>query len=56
MAIADQLIVTEIDHTFACDTFFPPLAAGAWPETARELHHSEANGFDYSFVTYNKVK
>jgi dihydrofolate reductase len=56
MALADQLIITEIDHTFACDTFFPPLAAGRWIETAREKHHSEANGFDYSFVTYNKVK
>jgi dihydrofolate reductase len=56
MDLADQLIVTEIDHTFECDTFFPPLAAGAWTETARETHHSEANGFDYSFVTYSKVK
>jgi len=54
--VADQLIVTEIDHTFECDTFFPPLAPGQWQEVARELHHSEANGFDYSFVTYNKVK
>jgi dihydrofolate reductase len=56
MGIADQMIVTEIDHTFACDTFFPPLAAGEWTETARELHHSDANGFDYSFVTYSKAK
>jgi dihydrofolate reductase len=56
LGIADQLIVTEIGHTFECDTFFPPLPPGQWQETARELHHSEANGFDYSFVTYNKVK
>ena len=56
MAIADQVIVTEIAHTFACDVFFPPLDPGAWTETAREAHHSEACGFDYSFVTYRKVK
>jgi dihydrofolate reductase len=56
MDLADQLIVTEIGHTFACDAFFPPLEAGRWTETAREKHHSEANGFDYSFVTYRKVK
>lgn len=56
MDLADQLIVTEIDHAFECDTFFPPLAPGLWTETAREKHHSEANGFDFSFVTYNKVK
>jgi dihydrofolate reductase len=56
MPIADQLIVTEIDHVFRCDTFFPPIAPGEWVETARERHHSEANGFDYSFVTYEKRK
>jgi dihydrofolate reductase len=56
MSIADQLIVTEIDHVFRCDTFFPPIAPGEWVETARERHHSEANGFDYSFVTYEKRK
>ncbi|MDB5935060.1 MAG: dihydrofolate reductase [Massilia sp.] len=56
MDLADELIVTEIAHTFDCDTFFPPLVAGQWRETARERHHSEANNFDYSFVTYTKVK
>jgi dihydrofolate reductase len=56
MSIADQLIVTEIDHVFRCDTFFPAIAPGEWVETARERHHSEANGFDYSFVTYEKRK
>jgi dihydrofolate reductase len=56
MALADRMIVTEIDHTFECDTFFPQLDAKAWTETAREVHHSEANGFDYAFVTYNKVR
>jgi dihydrofolate reductase len=54
MDIAGQVIATEIAHTFECDTFFPPLAAGQWHETARELHHSDANGYDYSFVTYTK--
>lgn len=56
MHLADRLIVTEIAHTFACDTFFPPLDPQAWTETARETHHSEANGFDYSFVTYIKAR
>jgi dihydrofolate reductase len=56
MALADRLVVTEIAHTFKCDTFFPPLAPNAWAETARETHHSEANGFDYAFVTYDRAK
>jgi dihydrofolate reductase len=56
MALADAMIVTEIDHTFACDTFFPPIDPAVWTETARETHHSEANGYNYAFVTYIKVK
>jgi dihydrofolate reductase len=54
MAIADRMIVTEIGHSFACDTFFPPIDPAAWVETARETHHSDANGYDYAFVTYER--
>lgn len=55
LALAQTLIVTEIAHTFDCDAFFPPLDPGAWTECARETHRSEANGFDYAFVTYTKA-
>lgn len=55
MALADRMIVTEIAHTFACDTFFPPIDRAVWRETARETHHSDANGYDYAFVTYERV-
>ncbi|HEU5435188.1 MAG TPA: dihydrofolate reductase [Telluria sp.] len=51
--LADRVIVTEIDHDFACDTFFPPLPPG-WRETARERHHSPGNGFDFSYVTHER--
>lgn len=54
MALAERLEVTEIAHTFPCDTFFPPLAPGAWAETARASYHSDANGYGYAFVTYEK--
>ena len=56
MQMADKMIVTEIAHTFTCDTFFPPLDQQAWTETARETHYSEANGYDYAFVTYLKAR
>jgi dihydrofolate reductase len=56
MALADRMIVTEIDHVFRCDTFFPAIDPSFWTETARERHRSEANGFGYSFVTYEKRK
>jgi dihydrofolate reductase len=56
MDIADRLIVTEIHHSFKCDTFFPAIDPQVWRETTRETHHSDANGYDYAFVTYEKVK
>lgn len=53
--VADRMVVTEIDHTFRCDTFFPALPPGQWTETAREQHHSESNGFDFAYVTYERA-
>jgi dihydrofolate reductase len=55
MDLADAMVITEIAESFACDTFFPPLPAGQWEETAREQHHSAANGYDFAFVTYAKT-
>jgi dihydrofolate reductase len=52
LPVARRMIVTEIDHTFACDTFFPPIDPAVWLETARERHRSDANGYDYAYVTY----
>ena len=52
MDIAERMIVTEIDHSFDCDTFFPPIDHDLWVETAREPHHSETKGYGYAFVTY----
>jgi dihydrofolate reductase len=54
MDLADRMIVTEIGHSFDCDTFFPPIDPAVWSETARETHHSQANGYDYAFVTYER--
>lgn len=54
LGVANRMIVTEIAHTFACDTFFPPIDPAVWEETARETHHSDKNGYDYAFVTYER--
>ena len=51
---AQRLLVTEIGKSFDCDAFFPAIDKSIWQETAREPHHSEANGFDFAFVTYNR--
>ncbi|MCG5262625.1 dihydrofolate reductase [Cupriavidus gilardii] len=52
---ADRLIVTEIDADFDGDAHFPDIDPQRWIATERERHHSEANGFDYAFVTYERA-
>lgn len=54
LPVTGRLIVTEIEKTFDCDTFFPPIDPRQWHEKSRERHHSESNGFDYAFVVYEK--
>lgn len=56
LAEADRLIVTHIDKSFDCDAFFPAIDPAQWKETARENHHSDANGFDFSYVTYDRIR
>lgn len=52
---ADRLIVTEIDADIDGDAHFPDIDPQRWIATERERHHSEANGFDYAFVTYERA-
>lgn len=56
LAEADRLIVTHIDKTFDCDAFFPAIDPAVWKEVAREDHRSETNGFDFSYVTYDRIR
>lgn len=54
LPLVDRLVVTEIGRTFDCDSFFAPIDPEQWTEVARETHHSDAGGFDYAFVTYQR--
>jgi dihydrofolate reductase len=54
LPLVDRLVVTEIAKTFDCDTFFPAIDPAQWTEVAREAHHTDAGGFDYAFVTYQR--
>ena len=56
IALAERMVVTEIAHSFDCDTFFPAFDKGVWAETARQAYHSDSNGYGYAFVTYEKVE
>lgn len=54
MPLADTLMATEIDATFACDAFFPAIDLAHWKEVNRERHYSDKNQWHYAFVTYKK--
>lgn len=55
LPLATRLIITEIGKRFDCDAFFPAIDPAQWKEVAREQYHSQQNGFDYAFVTYQKA-
>lgn len=55
LALATELIITEIDRQFECDAFFPKVDMEKWTIAARETHRSESNQFDYAFVTYQRI-
>jgi len=52
--LAQRLIITEIQHSFKCDSFFPIYDSSQWQEISRENHYSEVNNFKYSFVVYHR--
>jgi dihydrofolate reductase len=52
LPLVSRLIVTEIDKNFPCDSFFPPINAVEWEQTAREEYYSLENEFGYAFVYY----
>lgn len=54
LPLTGRLVVTHIDKTFKCDTFFGEIDPATWKEVDRETHHSAENGFDYAFVTYDR--
>jgi dihydrofolate reductase len=56
LEVADRMIVTHIDKQYACDTFFPEIDTARWTAVASEQQRSEAEGVEFSFVTYDKVR
>ena len=53
LPLADRLQLTEIDASFAGDTWFPTIDPGLWHEVARQAQRGD-EGFDYAFVTYER--
>lgn len=53
LALASQIVVTEIDADFEGDAFAPSLSPNDWTETQRSSHVS-AQGLGYHLVTLQK--
>jgi dihydrofolate reductase len=51
---ADVLQLTEIEHDFEGDAFFPPWPREHFRETARSTHTAPA-GWTFHFVTYERI-
>lgn len=57
MNIAHKLYITKVHHDFEADTFFPEIDTSIWKETSREDHFKdEKHAYDFSFITYEKIK
>ncbi|MEY4560920.1 MAG: dihydrofolate reductase FolA [Pseudomonadota bacterium] len=55
MPLADELLITEIDHPFEGDAHFPEWDRNAFVEVSREHHQAAApNDFGFSFVVYRR--
>ena len=57
LPMADELVLTEIEHDFDGDAVFPALDRSVFEERSREQHHAAPpNDFHFSFVTYRRAR
>ncbi len=57
LEVSDRLYVTEINKSFAGDTWFPEFDKKQWLESDREdINTDPSVNFSYSFVTYNRAE
>lgn len=55
MALADQILLTQLHDIFEGDAFFPEISPETWEIVDRERGLTdEKNPFQYSFITYQK--
>ncbi len=56
LAIADQILVTQLHDIFDGDAYFPEIPAKEWDVVSKEKGITdEKNKFQYSFLTYQKI-
>ena len=57
MPIADRLYLTIVHKDFEADIFYTEIDYSQWKEIAREdITAIESLGFDYSYITYDRIK
>lgn len=50
----NRLYITEIDHEFAGDAWFPELQTEDWQELSRQTFNEQTQGFHYHFVELSR--
>jgi dihydrofolate reductase len=55
LAVADQILVTQLHDIFEGDAFFPEIPADQWTVTEKERGVTdEKNAYQYSYLTYSR--
>lgn len=55
LQLADKLYITEIDHSFEGDAYFPEVDPTLWAKKSEiKCNKNEKNKYDYTFVEYEK--
>lgn len=55
LPIADKLYITEIDHDFEADTFFPEIDYSKWKLVSSEPGvRDDRNLYDYKFLVFER--
>lgn len=55
LAVADQILVTQLHDIFEGDAFFPEISPDQWEITERERGVTdEKNAYQYSYLTYSR--
>jgi len=53
--VVDEMYITEVNHTFNADTFFPEINSGSWKqETVMEHEADEKNPYPFTVHHYKK--